>query len=64
MLIRPASFWKDRDVAMLLGRRVIFVEPKAQRVSTFDGETISYGSSSGQLAEFARRPTCGGSKAG
>jgi 3-phenylpropionate/trans-cinnamate dioxygenase ferredoxin reductase subunit len=61
MLIRPAGFWKDRDVAMLLGRRVIFVEPKAQRVSTDDGETIGYGQLVWATGGIPRRLTCGGS---
>ena len=43
MLIRPPAFWAERDVEMLLGRRVIAVDPEAHRVSTEGGETIGYG---------------------
>jgi 3-phenylpropionate/trans-cinnamate dioxygenase ferredoxin reductase subunit len=43
ILIRPAAFWEDRDVAMLTGRRVVAVDPAAHTVSTGDGETIGYG---------------------
>jgi hypothetical protein len=46
-------------VAMLLGRRVTFVEPKAQRVSTDDGETISYGQLIRTTGGIARRLTAG-----
>jgi 3-phenylpropionate/trans-cinnamate dioxygenase ferredoxin reductase component len=61
ILIRPAGFWKDRDVAMLLGRRVAFVEPKAQRISTDDGETIGYGQLVWATGGIPRQLTCGGS---
>jgi len=43
ILIRPAAFWPERDVAMLTGRRVVAVDPDAHRVATADGETIAYG---------------------
>jgi len=43
ILIRPASFWQERGVAMLLVRRVTVVEPEAHHVITGDGETIGYG---------------------
>jgi 3-phenylpropionate/trans-cinnamate dioxygenase ferredoxin reductase subunit len=44
MLIRPAAFWQERDVAMLLGRRVASVDPGAHRVTLDDGLAIGYGS--------------------
>ncbi len=31
ILIRPASFWADKEVTMLLGRRVTAVDPAAHR---------------------------------
>jgi 3-phenylpropionate/trans-cinnamate dioxygenase ferredoxin reductase subunit len=40
LLIRPASFWNQRDVSMLLGRRVVAVNADAHTVATSDGETI------------------------
>jgi 3-phenylpropionate/trans-cinnamate dioxygenase ferredoxin reductase subunit len=42
MLIRPALFWQEREVAMLLGRRVTDVDPDAHRVTLEDGGTIGY----------------------
>lgn len=42
ILIRPATFWPERDVAMLTGRRVVAVDPQAHRVATADGGTIGY----------------------
>lgn len=43
ILIRPASFWEQRDIAMLLGRRVVAVDAAGHRVVTDDGEVIAYG---------------------
>ena len=43
MLLRPESFWAERHVAMLTGRRVGHVDPAARTVTTDDGETIGYG---------------------
>ncbi len=43
ILIRPATFWADKQVDMLLGRRVVSVDPAAHQVTTADGATIGYG---------------------
>jgi len=43
ILIRPATFWPERDVAMLMGKRVVSVDPAARAVTTGDGATIGYG---------------------
>jgi 3-phenylpropionate/trans-cinnamate dioxygenase ferredoxin reductase subunit len=43
LLIRPAPFWPERDVAMLTGTRIISVDPQAHRATTADGERIGYG---------------------
>lgn len=43
ILIRPEKFWEERDVAMLLERRVATVDPVAHQVTTEDGEAIGYG---------------------
>lgn len=43
MLIRPAAFWDERAVQMLLGRRVLSIDPAAHEVTTDSGETIGYG---------------------
>jgi len=43
ILIRPADFWRDRDVSLLLGRRVVSVDPTAHFVRTENGEAIGYG---------------------
>lgn len=41
--IRPAKYWDEREVAMLLSKRVASVDPVAHTVTTDGGETIGYG---------------------
>jgi len=41
--LRPAKYWDERAVAMLLGKRVVSVDPVAHSVTTDGGETIGYG---------------------
>jgi 3-phenylpropionate/trans-cinnamate dioxygenase ferredoxin reductase subunit len=43
ILIRPAAFWAERNVEMLLNRRVVSVDPVTHSLSTADGATIGYG---------------------
>src|SRR3546814_11761973 len=41
--LRPAKYWDEREVTMLLGKRVVAVDPAAHSVTTDSGETIGYG---------------------
>ncbi|HEX7873271.1 MAG TPA: FAD/NAD(P)-binding oxidoreductase [Sphingobium sp.] len=43
ILIRPAAFWGEREITMLLGQRVEQVDPQAHSVSTTDGTSYTYG---------------------
>ncbi|MFZ5727006.1 MAG: NAD(P)/FAD-dependent oxidoreductase [Pseudomonadota bacterium] len=43
ILLRPARYWDEREVTMLLGRRVASVDASGHSVTTDDGETIGYG---------------------
>ena len=43
ILIRPATFWGERKVEMLTGRRVTQVDPAAKTVTIAGGEQIGYG---------------------
>lgn len=43
ILIRPLAFWGERQIDMLLGKRIDAVDAAAYSVTTSDGETISYG---------------------
>ncbi|WP_077146247.1 NAD(P)/FAD-dependent oxidoreductase [Sphingopyxis sp. KK2] len=40
--IRPAKYWDEREVTMLLNKRVVSVDPAAHNVTTDSGETIGY----------------------
>lgn len=41
--LRPAKYWDERGVTMLLGKRVVSVDPAAHSITTDNGETIGYG---------------------
>jgi len=43
IMIRPAAFWAERSVDMMLGQRVETVDAAAHSVTTADGTVISYG---------------------
>ncbi len=43
ILLRPAKYWAERNVTMLLGKRVECVDAAAHSVKTDSGETIGYG---------------------
>jgi 3-phenylpropionate/trans-cinnamate dioxygenase ferredoxin reductase subunit len=43
MLIRPAAFWDERDVTMLLGRAVTAVDAAAHQVTLGDDASLEYG---------------------
>ena len=43
ILIRPPAFWGERNIDMLLGKRVAAVDAAAYSVTTSDGDVISYG---------------------
>ena len=58
ILIRPASFWEERTVAMLTGRTVVSVDPAAKTVGTAEGETIGYGSLVWATGGKARKLNC------
>lgn len=60
ILIRPASFWADRDITMLTGRKVVAVDPVAHNVATADGEQLGYGKLIWATGGVARRLNCVG----
>ncbi len=60
ILIRPPAFWEERQVRMLLGNRVIAVDPAAHTVMTDDGATIGYGQLIWATGGAPRRLTCSG----
>ena len=60
IMIRPATFWAERAVEMLLGRRVAAVDPAAHQVTLEDGESLSYGSLIWATGGSPRQLTCAG----
>jgi 3-phenylpropionate/trans-cinnamate dioxygenase ferredoxin reductase subunit len=65
ILIRPETFWSERAVTMLPGRRVVSVDPAAHSVTTADGATFGYGKLIWATGGSARRLPCpGGDLAG
>ena len=43
ILIRPQSFWDDRQITVMTGQRVMSVDPVAKSVTTREDKTIEYG---------------------
>jgi 3-phenylpropionate/trans-cinnamate dioxygenase ferredoxin reductase subunit len=43
MLIRPASFWSEREVATMLATRIAAIDPAAKTLESSDGARIGYG---------------------
>lgn len=65
IMIRPAAFWGERNIDMLLGRRVETVDPAAHSVSTGDSDVIGYGTLIWATGGSARWLQCdGGNLAG
>jgi 3-phenylpropionate/trans-cinnamate dioxygenase ferredoxin reductase subunit len=60
ILIRPATFWAERDVALLLGEQVVAVDAEAHRVTLADGATIGYGTLIWAAGGAPRRLACAG----
>ncbi|HKX78332.1 MAG TPA: FAD-dependent oxidoreductase [Novosphingobium sp.] len=60
ILIRPVAFWGERDIALLLDRRAVSVDPVGHRIATDDGETIGYGTLIWATGGSPRRLSCPG----
>lgn len=60
LLIRPPAFWAERAVEMLLGRRVVAVDPAAHRIGLSNGDTLSYGALIWAAGGTPRKLTCSG----
>ena len=60
ILIRPVAFWAERDVALLLGRRVVAVDAVAHGVTLEDGTAIGYGTLVWAAGGAPRRLSCTG----
>lgn len=60
IMIRPAAFWAEREVTMLLGARVEVVDAEAQEVTLADGNRVGYGKLVWAAGGAARRLACPG----
>ncbi|HEX8486864.1 NAD(P)/FAD-dependent oxidoreductase [Sphingomonas sp.] len=60
LLIRPARFWGERDVALLLGRTIVTVDPVAHQVTLGDDGRIDYGTLVWATGGAPRRLVCSG----
>lgn len=60
ILIRPAAFWRERDIAMIGGAAVIAVDADQHRVTLVDGRTLGYGTLVWATGGHARRLSCAG----
>jgi 3-phenylpropionate/trans-cinnamate dioxygenase ferredoxin reductase subunit len=61
ILIRPATFWADRNVDLLLNRRVAKVDADNHQVTLADGSTLSYGKLIWATGGAPRKLSCAGS---
>jgi 3-phenylpropionate/trans-cinnamate dioxygenase ferredoxin reductase component len=60
LLIRPQAFWDERQVTMLLGQKVVAVDPLARAVTLGSGERLGYGALLWATGGRPRRLTCAG----
>ena len=61
ILIRPAAFWAERKIDMLLRRRVSAVDAAKHEVTLADGSTIAYGKMIWATGGAPRQLSCAGS---
>jgi 3-phenylpropionate/trans-cinnamate dioxygenase ferredoxin reductase subunit len=65
LLIRQPAFWAEREVEMILGRRVVAVDAAAHRVALSDGSSLRYGALIWAAGGTPRKLSCvGGDLAG
>ena len=60
LLIRPAAFWEERRIALLLGQGVTAVDPHGRQVRLEDGSTLAYRQLIWAAGGIARRLSCPG----
>jgi 3-phenylpropionate/trans-cinnamate dioxygenase ferredoxin reductase subunit len=60
MLIRPESFWSERDVALVPGTRIVTVDAAARTVVAEDGRLFGYGALIWAAGGSPRRLACTG----
>lgn len=63
LLIRPAHFWQEHGIALVLGERVKAIDPAAHTVQTASGATYGYGKLIWAGGGAARQLSCPGATA-
>lgn len=62
LLIRPATFWPERNIDLQLGKEVVQVDAQAKRITLSDGSTIAYRTLIWSAGGDAKRLSCDGSE--
>ena len=60
MLIRPLSFWTEREVTLLPGRRAVAVDAAGRKVTLAGGEQVTYGRMIWATGGAPRQLSCAG----
>jgi 3-phenylpropionate/trans-cinnamate dioxygenase ferredoxin reductase subunit len=60
MLLRSEAYWRERDIDLLLGRKIVSVRPEAHEVTTASGEIFGYRSLVWAAGGSPRRLNCEG----
>ena len=60
IMIRPATFWEERQVTLRLGSVVTGVDPQAHTLKFASGDEVSYGTLIWAAGGDPRRLSCGG----
>ena len=64
LYIRPAQFWQDKAVELLLSREVTAVDPAAKTVTLSDGTIVTYGKLIWSAGGDPRKLSCAGADLG
>jgi 3-phenylpropionate/trans-cinnamate dioxygenase ferredoxin reductase subunit len=62
--LRPQAYWAEKEITLLLGQRVVAIDPDAHSATLSDGTSIGYGKLVWATGGDPRRLTCPGSELG
>ncbi len=62
LLIRPESFWAEKDITLMLGTSVTQVDPAARQLTLSHGDPVTYGTLIWAAGGDARRLSCAGAE--
>ncbi len=64
IMIRPAAFWEERDIEIMLGQRVDAVDPEQKTVTLHTGKAVAYDNMIWATGGSPRRLLCEGGNLG